>query len=312
MKKIKAVVAGTLDPRELYESTAEKKDEEKDEETTQVYDAGEMVHKTTKLFWRTNTTLEIRLYFQKSLDIVSIQVFNQSEDKEMPVLYARKSDIESFVDAEALEEQVKVAIQTSDVRKEGQSDAIREKTEWEFYSQYILARLKIPDSSNPFPTEEMEEKLGRPITPETRAIMPFLSKLSDDKYDSLMVSPPANIEPPPEIPKEVSISVEDFNKAFSSFQEGAGELKKMRTSAEKMSKIIAISINAFGNAETDRLRRKSMSVEQARWSTLFTLWIVRKQVEEVRKRLETSPAYQDLVAETEEKRLAAEREESKN
>ena len=80
----------------------------------------------------------------------------------------------------------------------------------------------------------------------------------------------------------------------------------MRTSAEKMSKLMAMSINAFSNAEHDRQRRKGLNKSQMQWVDTFTKWIVRKQVEHVRSRLDSSPAYQELLKEQEEKRKASE------
>jgi len=219
------------------------------------------MNKTTKLFWRTNTTVDVRLYYCSELDIISIQVFNQTEDKEMPTLHVMKSEIEANCSKEKLEEEIKVAIQTADTREKGQSDLIRERTEWEFFTSYLLARLKIPDSSNPFPKNDVANKLP-PLTPRTESSCPFLSKLSDDKYESLLIKKPDNIHPPPPVPREVNISVDDFMSAISSFNQGADELKKMRTSAEKMSKLMALSINAFSNAEHDRHRRAALNARQ--------------------------------------------------
>ncbi|GMI09493.1 hypothetical protein TrLO_g1278 [Triparma laevis f. longispina] len=308
MDRIKAVVAGHMHHDELdgHNNIAEHAEEYEEEENgVHIHSAGECMFRDTKLFWRTNTTVEIRLYYQSELDLVSIQVFNQTQDKEMPILYVLKTDVDSHIDQEALEEQVKVAIQTSDVREEGSKQLIRNKQAWEMYAAYILARLKLPDSSNPFPVNEMRAKLP-PLTPRTEAVMPFLCKLSDDKYESLMIEKPENVEPPPAIPKEVSISVDDFQAAINSFQDGAAELKKMRTSAEKMSKLMAMSINAFSNAEHDRQRRKGLNKSQMMWVDTFTKWIVRKQVEHVRSRLEPSPAFQEFIREQEEKRKASE------
>ena len=61
----------------------------------------------TKLFWRTNTTVEVRLYYQKELDAISIQIFNQTEDREMPILYVRKSEVGLNLHKDTIEEAVK-------------------------------------------------------------------------------------------------------------------------------------------------------------------------------------------------------------
>mmetsp|Transcript_16198 Transcript_16198/g.32308 ORF Transcript_16198/g.32308 Transcript_16198/m.32308 type:complete len:501 (-) Transcript_16198:63-1565(-) len=305
MAKLKAVVAGHMHHDELSDDIVEHPDDDYEDPATHVHTAGEQVFRDTKLFWRTNTTVEVRLYYQRELDVISIQIFNQTEDREMPILYVIKSEVDSYLNKDTIEEAVKTAIQTSDTRDEGSKIIIRSKIEWDTIAQYIMARLKLPDSSNPFPVNEMRAKLP-PLTPRTEALMPFLCKLSDDKYESLMVQKPENIEAPPAIPKEVQFSVADFENAFNSFQDGAAELKKMRTSAEKMSKLMALSINAFSNAEHDKQRRKGLNKYQMLWVETFTTWIVRKQVEEVRLELEKSPAYQALQAEQEEKRKAKE------
>lgn len=86
-----------------------------------------MVNKTTKLFWRTNTTVDVRIYYSAPLDIISIQVFNQTEDKEMPTLYVKKGLIEENCDKEKLEEEIKIAIQTTDTREAGQSEIVRDR-----------------------------------------------------------------------------------------------------------------------------------------------------------------------------------------
>ncbi|GMH46806.1 hypothetical protein TrRE_jg6999 [Triparma retinervis] len=305
MEMIKKVVAGHMHHDELHKKDTlhEGDEDENEEEGTHVHGAGELVNKTTKLFWRTNTTVDVRLYYSMEIDIISIQVFNQTEDKEMPTLYVKKSDIEANCDKEKLEEDIKVAIQTADTREAGQSDIVRDRTMWDFFTNYLLARLKIPDTSNPFPKNEMANKLP-PLTPRTESLCPFLCKLSDDKYESLMIPKPQNIHPPPPVPREVVISVSDFMTAFDSFKEGHDELKKLRTSAEKMSKLMALSISAFSNAEHDRHRRAALNSRQRLWLDSFTRWIVRQQVVQVKKLLETSPAYMQLLAETEEKRSA--------
>ncbi len=299
MDKLKAIVAGHAHHEEDEEDEVQHHPEDVQEEM-HVYPCGEMVFKTTKLFWRTNTTVEVRLYYQVDTDVITIQVFNQTEDREMPCLYVLKKSL--AIDAEAMDEQIKVAVQTSppDTPKQ----AIEDKVKWEFYSSYILARLKLPDSSNPFPVQDMKAKLP-PLSPRTESIMPFLCKLSDDKFESLMINKPLNIMPPSEIPKEVAISVDEFMSAFSEFSEASAKVKGIRSSAEKMSKLVAMSINAFNNAEHDLQRRRAMSKQQRMWAQAFTRWIVKKQCEEVRKVLESSPAYQLLLQEQEEKKAAA-------
>ena len=79
----------------------------------------------------------------------------------------------------------------------------------------------------------------------------------------------------------------------------------MTTSAERMTALIDISMTAFKNAESDLKRKSNLSTNALKWLNAFTVYITRKQVEEVRKVLENSPSYAALVVETEEKAAAA-------
>jgi len=83
------------------------------------------------------------------------------------------------------------------------------------------------------------------------------------------------------------------------------DMKKITTSAERMTALIDISLTAFKNAESDMERKSKLSGNALKWLNAFSVYITRKQVEEVRKVLSKSPAYATLVAETEEKRAAA-------
>lgn len=260
---------------------------------------GNMVYKTTKLFWRTNTTVEVRLYYAKEVDMITIQVFNQSEDREMPCLYVKRSSIQ--LKKEAVDEAIKTAIQTSDAREKGVAAAIAEKTTWEFYAQYLLARLKLPDASNPFPMNEMRAKLP-PLSPRAESIMPFLSKLADDSYDTIMIAKPKFLDDPPKIPKEVVISVGDFLQVFEQLNSDTKAIKNLRSSAEKMSKLLALSVNAFSNAEKSGARRKDLKGAKKTWVTLLTRWIVERSCDAVRERLKSSPSFKLLCEEQAEKK----------
>lgn len=83
------------------------------------------------------------------------------------------------------------------------------------------------------------------------------------------------------------------------------DMKKITTSAERMTALIDISLTAFKNAESAMERKSKLSGNALKWLNAFSVYITRKQVEEVRKVLSKSPAYATLVAETEEKRAAA-------
>jgi hypothetical protein len=117
-----------------------------------------------------------------------------------------------------------------------------------------------------------------------------------------MVEKPPNLSDPPAVPKEVVISEDDFLKTFNEFQERSKNATEHRVNAEKMQKLMAMSINAFTNAEHDAQRRRAMNKQQRFWLQLFTRWIVRQQVDEVRKVLKLSPAAMQMEAEQQMKK----------
>jgi len=251
------------------------------------------------------------MWYQPHFDIVTLQIYNQTEDKEMPCLFLYKADM--VIDQAKCDEAVAIKVAGVDARDAAAKVGARKTVEWEFYSNYLLARLKLPDTSNPFPINEMRNKLPE-LTPRTEKVMPFLAKLSGDcfkhvagsgEFDSLMIARPNNLEAPPNVPKEMEISEDDFKKTFAEFQERAAHATMSRADAEKMQKLMAMSINAFANAEQDATRRKAMTKQQRMWLSMFTRWIVRMQVNEVRKVLDVSAAYKVYTDSQEAKRKAA-------
>ena len=56
---------------------------------------GEQCFRTSKLFWRTNTTVEIRLYYCRELDMLTMQIYDETNHKEMSPLYICKSRCEA-------------------------------------------------------------------------------------------------------------------------------------------------------------------------------------------------------------------------
>jgi hypothetical protein len=301
MDKLKSIIAGHAHHSDDEDEVTGRQTIEEEDESI-MYGAGEMVFKTTKLFWRTNTTVDVYLFYQEHFDIITVQVFNQGEDKEMPCLFVHKSDL--AIDSTAMEEAITNATMTSDVREAGQKEAIMKKITWEFYSNYLLARLKLPDSSNPFPMNEMRNKLPQ-LTPRTEACMPFFTKLSGDSDKELMIAQPPNLENPPAIPKAVVISEDDFMNTFKEFQERKHASTMGRMNAEKMQNLMSLSLNAFNNAEHDAAMRRAMNAQQRMWLSIFTKWVVRKQVAAVRSVLDKSPAYAKLVEEQQEKKAGS-------
>eukprot|EP00586_Coscinodiscus_wailesii_P013276 CAMPEP_0172508994 /NCGR_PEP_ID=MMETSP1066-20121228/216681_1 /TAXON_ID=671091 /ORGANISM="Coscinodiscus wailesii, Strain CCMP2513" /LENGTH=429 /DNA_ID=CAMNT_0013287265 /DNA_START=318 /DNA_END=1607 /DNA_ORIENTATION=- len=111
------------------------------EEEVAMVSCGEEVHVTTKLFWKDNINLDIRLFYCDALDVITIQLFDESSGKDLPSVYVRKENCP--VNKDELNEIITNAVQTSDTRAKEDELAVRKKAEWDFYANYLLARLKV-------------------------------------------------------------------------------------------------------------------------------------------------------------------------
>ena len=90
-----------------------------------VYRVGPEVFATSKLFWRQNVSLNIKLRYSKDLDIITMQLQNSETGEDFETLYIPKTDC--IVDKEALEDAA------DDVR-------------WKAYADFLVTRLVMTKS----------------------------------------------------------------------------------------------------------------------------------------------------------------------
>jgi len=246
------------------------------------------------------------MWHNKEVEVITISAWNETEDVHFPPLFCDSSRI--HLDPNTVDEKMNKTISEQKNKKvQLPHEEIRATVITDTLSAHILARLKVPDSSNPFPKNEMANKLP-PISPRTESKMPFLTCLAaDTEGTSIMVPRPANMEEPPKWQKAKHVSKEQFANLLADVTKANKEMKTMTTSAERMTALIDISMAAFKNAESDLKRKKNLSSNAQKWVNAFTVYITRKQVEEVRKVLANSPAYAQLLVETEEKKAASQR-----
>mmetsp|Transcript_24785 Transcript_24785/g.46611 ORF Transcript_24785/g.46611 Transcript_24785/m.46611 type:complete len:503 (+) Transcript_24785:67-1575(+) len=263
---------------------------------------GPCIYEGNKLYWRTNTTIYIRMYHNSEISCICILCWSETDDKHFPPIFVNSDSIpvdEAGVDS-------KVAQLVSDQGKQKKQEThenLRKQVLNNLYSDHILARLKIPDSSNPFPKNDIGNKLP-PLTPRTEEKMPFLTLLSTDLHN-IMVPRPANFVDPPPFEKLIEVDLGTFESLLASANEDNATMKRIAANAERMSKLLSMSVMAFSNADKNKKRKGKLNVQRQRWLDTFTLWIVRQQVDAVREVLKDSPAYIALEAETAEKAAAA-------
>ena len=188
-------------------------------------------------------------------------------------------------------------------KTQSEPETLKQQIMNEMLSSFILARLKVPDSSNPFPRDTLGSTLP-PLTPRTEKLMPFLTMLSSDTRN-LMIPRPANYIEPPRYKKLAHVDMDKFHGLLSEVNAHNGEMKKMNTNAERMTQLLDISMMAFKNAEKEKQRKKTMSKQKQQWMNSFTTWIVGKQVAQVRLALDKSAAYADLLQQQAERKAAA-------
>ena len=263
---------------------------------------GEKIYDGNKLYWRSNVTIHIKMWHNEEISCITVLCWSETDDKHFPPLYINSDMI--HVDEAAIEGKVaQIASDQGKQKVQQTHEQLRKDVLKDFYSTHILARLKVPDASNPFPKKEVANKLP-PLTPRTETLMPFLSLLSTDTIN-IMIPRPENMDEPPPFQKLEHVSLDNFNNLLADLNKDQKHAKKLTTNAERMTKLLDMSLTAFKNAEGERKRKATMSVEKRRWLSIFTTWIVRQQVLKVKELLKDSPAYLSLMQETEEKKAAA-------
>lgn len=138
---------------------------------------GEEVFRTSKFFWKTNNNVEIRVFFTEVLNVITLQIYSQTLEKELPSIYVCRNKV-AFQHT-SYQEEVKQAVQKKN-KQTTDLQEIEKEASWESISKYIVARLKLWELS-----ESGGDRTGANIPieecshiPQDAAIIPFLSKLS--------------------------------------------------------------------------------------------------------------------------------------
>ena len=192
---------------------------------------GEQCFRTSKLFWRTNTTVEIRLYYCEELDMLTMQIYDETNHKEMSPLYICRSRCEAN-----LQNEQQVTTGTS-----GTSTTPATETD-ELVGKYLVARLKLRHSSQAI-TEDLDQSTAATATDtgEAAEYIPFLCKLSgDDWNESLVLPKPANLASPPAINETKASDAEKaFEQAVKGLKTATRRARTSRHSAEKFEGVLS-------------------------------------------------------------------------
>lgn len=204
------------------------------------FSSGEMVHLTSKLFWRTNTNLNVRLYHCTELDVITMQVQDQNTNEELGCIYVCKERCEGQLD-DALNEAVKTAVQTSDTRAKDDEVRVKKEAYWGCIGKFLMARLKLPDAPNLASIQSCRNVLtgvndSEEAMNESRG--PYLCKLTGDTFDTLVIPKPLNLSPPPKDSVAQEKSLDEFQAAFASFKKASKSARTSRQSAQDISNLV--------------------------------------------------------------------------
>jgi len=134
-------------------------------------DCGEEVHRTSKFFWKTNNNVEIRIFFTEILNVVTLQLYSQTNEFELPNIFICKNKVD-------LERKEKLTKNSQELEDANLKEAGEEAT-WDSVAKYLVARLQLwerkEDECNGDAMYQREENAH--ISPDID-VVPFLSKLS--------------------------------------------------------------------------------------------------------------------------------------
>ena len=199
------------------------------------YSPGPECHRSTKLFWKINLSVEIVLRYCSELGVISIQIYNISANQDFQTLSVKKSSCK--IDQDAHNKAIAVASQTKD-------DKSPEETEWVFYSNYLVARLDMAKDEN-----------------DTTGYRPLLLKFHGDGDVSLEIDRPENMNAParkyrPSENEESHSSLEDrFQRKVKSFVKETRSARRSRQTAEGLIRSARNSRNTTEGGLEDIMRQ---------------------------------------------------------
>ena len=164
------------------------------------------VYSTSKLYWKDNISVNITLRYCSDLDIITLQIQNSESKDDYTPLFIKKSDI--AIDKSALDEDISLAVQTSDAKTDEDKEQVRQQKHWETYSSYLVTRLQLKDGSC------------------------HLAKLTGDDFEKLDIPKPSNLLAPQQKRSE-RVSATDSATAGKTIEDEFNNLNVKLTSESR-------------------------------------------------------------------------------
>lgn len=134
-------------------------------------DCGEEVRRTSKFFWKTNNNVEIRIFFTEILNVITLQLYSQTNEFELPNIFICKNKVD-------LERKEKI-IKTSEKSEDANLKKAGEEATWDLIAKFLVARLQLRErKEDDFNGVAMYQREENAHISSDVDVVPFLSKLS--------------------------------------------------------------------------------------------------------------------------------------
>ena len=141
-------------------------------------DCGDEVHRTSKFFWKANNNVEIRVFFTEILNVITLQIYSQTLEKELPSIYVCKNKVTHQHSSH--KEEVRKALQKLEnlPAESAAAESAERDASWESISKYIVARLKLWERINSEDTYAEIPTAECAHIPKEATFLPYLGKLT--------------------------------------------------------------------------------------------------------------------------------------
>ena len=138
------------------------------------HSCGDEVYRSSKFFWKTNNNVEIRLFYSEDLNVITVQLYSQTFDKELPSIYICRNKVEYQINKLEYTTNKSVDSVSKDTAE------LEHQTTWEMISKYIVTRLKLKTHEEIAENEVPQLECAH--IPNEASCIPFLCKLTGEIY----------------------------------------------------------------------------------------------------------------------------------
>jgi len=235
----------------------------------------EIMWSGTKLMWRTNDTLIIRMSLRQ--EIFACCIGNSEKDEEYDTIYMIKDKVK--IDLTEIDNKLK---EQTDSKWKTEGGDHRKELICEAYGNFVLARLNFVKRAN-----------------GTRNVVLQKSGSDDDTFQEVFTTLPEGWTEPPKVQRPK-------RRSFQDFQDAQNELKQLQVEMSERSKEAANSQKAMHMSmqmlEMIKNKDQKNSKGLKKLRQRFQASIQMRMVAVYAKRLETSLVYKELLKEQGRKR----------